>query len=67
VEENIRQGGFGSSVLECLNDAGVTGFKIERLGIPDIFVEHGPQDLLRAKYKIDSDAIVESAIKLTAR
>lgn len=64
VEENIRQGGFGSAVLECLNDEGVSGFKMERLGIPDLFVEHGPQDLLRAKYKIDSDAIIDSALKL---
>lgn len=66
VEENIRQGGFGSAILECLNDEGISGFKIERLGIPDLFVEHGPQDLLRAKYKIDSKAIVDSALKLTA-
>lgn len=66
VEENIRQGGFGSAVLECLNDEGISGFKIERLGIPDLFVEHGPQDLLRAKYKIDSNAIVDSVLKLTA-
>ncbi|MDP3283680.1 MAG: transketolase C-terminal domain-containing protein, partial [Desulfobacterales bacterium] len=64
VEENIRQGGFGSAVLECLNDEGISGFKIDRLGIPDLFVEHGPQDLLRAKYKIDSKAIVDSALKL---
>jgi 1-deoxy-D-xylulose-5-phosphate synthase len=64
VEENIRQGGFGSAVLECLNDEGISGFKIERLGIPDLFVEHGPQVLLRAKYKIDSNAIVDSALKL---
>ena len=66
VEENIRQGGFGSAVLECLNDEGISGFKIERLGIPDLFVEHGPQDLLRTKYNIDSNAIVNSALKLTA-
>jgi len=64
VEENIRQGGFGSAVLECLNDEGISGFKIERLGIPDLFVEHGPQNLLRAKYKIDSIAIVDSALRL---
>lgn len=64
VEENIRQGGFGSAILECLNDEGISGFKIERLGIPDLFVEHGPQELLRTKYKIDSKAIVDSALKL---
>ena len=64
VEENIRQGGFGSAVLEALNDAGITGFQLERIGIPDTFVEHGPQNLLRAKYGIDTAAIVETAKRL---
>ena len=64
VEENVLQGGFGSAVLECLNDNGISGFMLERLGIPDIFVEHGPQKLLRTKYKIDSNAIVNSALKI---
>jgi 1-deoxy-D-xylulose-5-phosphate synthase len=64
IEENIRQGGFGSAVLEALNDAGITGFQLERIGIPDTFVEHGPQDLLRSKYGIDAAAIVEAANRL---
>ncbi len=64
VEENVLQGGFGSAVLEGLTDEGVYNFKIERVGIPDVFIDHGPQDLLKAKYKINSDAIVNSAIKL---
>ncbi len=64
VEENVLQGGFGSAVLECLNDHGISGFILERLGIPDLFVEHGPQNLLRTKYKIDSNAIVNSALTI---
>ena len=64
VEENIRQGGFGSAVLEEFNDSGITGFQLERIGIPDTFVEHGPQNLLRSKYGIDADAIVETAKRL---
>jgi len=64
VEENIRQGGFGSAVLEVLNDAGITGFQFERIGIADKFVEHGPQPILRAKYGVDAAAIVQSAKRL---
>ena len=64
VEENVRQGGFGSAVLEALNDAGISDFKLERIGIPDTFVEHGPQNLLRSKYGIDAEAIVETAKRL---
>jgi 1-deoxy-D-xylulose-5-phosphate synthase len=64
VEENVRQGGFGSAVLECLNDLGLNDISIERIGIPDTFVEHGPQSLLRSKYGIDATAIVKAAKKL---
>lgn len=64
VEENVLQGGFGSAVLECLIDRGLTGFRLKRIGIPDTFVEHGPQDLLRAKYGIDATAIVDAAKRL---
>jgi 1-deoxy-D-xylulose-5-phosphate synthase len=64
VEENVRQGGFGSAVLECLSAQAITGFLLECIGIPDMFVEHGPQNLLRSKYGIDSTAIVNAAKKL---
>ena len=64
VEENVRNAGFGSAVLEALNDEGITGFKVERIGIGDIFVEHGPQQLLRSVYGIDAPAIVKAAERL---
>lgn len=64
VEENVRQGGFGSAVLECLNDKGITGFLLECIGIPDTFVEHGPQKVLRSKYGIDALAIVHAVKRL---
>jgi 1-deoxy-D-xylulose-5-phosphate synthase len=34
VEESCLHGGFGSSILECLNDSGIA-VKVRRLGIPD--------------------------------
>ena len=64
VEENALQGGFGSAVLEALNDAGVRGLHIKRIGVADTFVEHGPQQLLRSLYGIDADAIVKTAVKM---
>ncbi|MDM8539004.1 1-deoxy-D-xylulose-5-phosphate synthase, partial [Desulfobacterales bacterium HSG17] len=64
VEENVLQGGFGSAVLESLNDAGISGFKLHRVGIEDSFVEHGPQKLLRSKYNVDSQAIFQAAQKI---
>jgi 1-deoxy-D-xylulose-5-phosphate synthase len=57
VEENVLLGGFGSAVLELLQERGLFSIQVKRLGIPDLFVEHGPQSLLRAKYGIDEEGI----------
>jgi len=56
IEENSLQCGFGSSVLECLNESCVTA-KVRRLGIRDSFVEQGHPDSLRAKYGLDEEGI----------
>ncbi len=59
VEENVLQGGFGSAVLELFQERGLFSIEVRRLGIPDLFVENGPQSFLRKKYGIDADSIVE--------
>ena len=59
VEENVLQGGFGSAVLELFQEKGLFSIQVKRLGIPDTFVEHGPQALLREKYGIDEKGIFE--------
>lgn len=64
VEENVRQGGFGSAIIESLNDQGVNDFSLIRLGIPDVFVEHGSQEFLRSKYGIDTNGIINTAKKM---
>jgi 1-deoxy-D-xylulose-5-phosphate synthase len=64
IEENVRQGGFGSAVLECLADQEITGFRLKCIGIPDTFVEHGAQEFLRSKYCVDASAIFNAAKKL---
>jgi 1-deoxy-D-xylulose-5-phosphate synthase len=64
VEENVLQGGFGSAVLELFQETGLISIQVKRLGIPDIFVEHGPQAVLREKYGIDENGIVEVAKKM---
>jgi 1-deoxy-D-xylulose-5-phosphate synthase len=61
VEENMLQGGFGSAVLELLQERSLPSVHVKRLGIPDFFVEHGSQSVLRAKYGIDEDAILKAA------
>jgi len=58
VEENMVAGGFGSAVLEFFAREGVLeGLRVKLLGLPDVFVEHGPQRLLRARLGLDKDGI----------
>ena len=63
VEENVLHGGFGSAVLELLLDRGLM-VPVKRLGIPDIFVEHGSPAILRQKYGLNAQGIAQSALEL---
>jgi 1-deoxy-D-xylulose-5-phosphate synthase len=64
IEEHVKDGGFGSAVLECLSDNEIFDIKLKRIGITDTFVEHGSQNELRKKYKIDATEIISEALKL---
>lgn len=64
VEENVRMGGFGSAVLECLADAGNVGARVVRLGVADRFVEQGPPQVLRGLHRLDAAAVVTAAREL---
>lgn len=48
MEENVLMGGFGSAVLEALNDENIA-CPVVRIGIPDEFVEHGDTNILKDK------------------
>jgi 1-deoxy-D-xylulose-5-phosphate synthase len=65
VEENSRVGGFASAVIECLVDNNaLKGQKIKRLGLPDDFIEHGPQKELRQLAGIDRSGIKKALQEL---
>ncbi len=64
VEENVLAGGFGSCVIECLCDAGISDVAVKRIGIDDEFVEHGSQKRLREKYGLDEQGIYRAALGL---
>ncbi len=55
-EDGCALGGFGSAVLEYANEIGYRG-KIEVMGVPDIFVEHGSVEELRQKLHLDPDSV----------
>lgn len=67
VEEGCRIGGFGSAVLETLSDAGVTDVKTKVLGLPDWYIEQGPQDLLRERYGLTAEGIYQSVKELIGK
>ena len=60
VEENVVAGGFGSAVLEFLHERDLLSpIKVRCVGIPSLFVEHGPQDVLRKRYRLDPEGIAQ--------
>jgi 1-deoxy-D-xylulose-5-phosphate synthase len=67
VEEGCKMGGFGSAVLETLSDEGVSGVTTKVLGLPDWYIEQGPQDLLRERYGLTSEGIYQSVKELLGK
>jgi len=67
VEENRLQGGFGSAVIEMLEERRMlSGISIKRLGVADIFLEHGSRDILMKEVGIDRDGIIRAALEIKA-
>lgn len=57
MEDHVLAGGFGSAVLEALQDADCPT-AVERIGWPDKFIEHGTSiEVLRASYGLSPDDI----------
>jgi len=55
LEDHVLTGGFGSAVLEALQEADCPA-SVERIGWPDKFVEHGSGvETLRAAYGLSPD------------
>jgi len=63
VEENVLAGGFGSAVLEWLQAHDVA-IPVERVGLPDRFVEHGPQDVLLTECGVSPEGIAKAVRKV---
>jgi len=66
LEENVLPGGFGSAVLEHLEDA-FAGRSEERaavlrIGLPDRYVTHGKPALLREEVGLTGEAVAEKVL-----
>ena len=56
IEDGIKAGGMGSAVLEFMADHGYSP-KLQRIGIPDHFIEHGTAAQLYALCGLDEEGI----------
>ncbi len=65
-EDHVKMGGFGSAVIEALEDMG-SQVPVVRIGWPDQFIEHGKIDDLRAKYGLTAAAAFSQVLPLLAR
>ena len=59
VEEGALMGGAGSAVLEALQDAGIT-MPVLRLGVPDVFTDHGDPNKILATLGLNAEGIEAS-------
>ena len=66
VEDGVRAGGFGSAVLEWMEDHGFSP-RIKRLGLPDRFVEHGTVAQLQRITGIDKESIMRAINDFAAK
>lgn len=58
IEEAVLEGGFGSAVLEFASDHGYDSSLVDRMGIPDYFVEHGSVDRLLEEIEFTTEHVV---------
>ncbi len=62
VEEGIIKSGFGTSVLEFLNDNDINK-KVKRIGLAHDFIEHGTRDELLAEYGLRGESLVKTILE----
>ena len=58
LEDHVLAGGFGSAVLETLNELELA-VPVVRVGWPDAFIEHGKVEALREKYGLTAQAVMK--------
>jgi 1-deoxy-D-xylulose-5-phosphate synthase len=66
IEENVLPGGFGSAVLEHLEDSfaerSAERARVLRIGLPDRYVTHGKPALLHEEVGLTGDAVAERVL-----
>ena len=63
IEDGCDSGGFGSAVLEFISEHNYS-VKVEMLGIPDRFINHGSQEELYNECSYNEKAIIKTVKKM---
>ena len=61
LEDGVLAGGFGSAVLESFASENVRVPRVERIGIPDRFIEGGPVKILHENLGFTPEGIAQRA------
>ena len=64
MEENVFDGGYGEKILKCINENEIS-CEILNIAIPDCYVEHGNDEVLKKELRIDADSVVERILDMT--
>lgn len=65
IEEAMLEGGFGSAVLEFAHDHNYHSAVIDRMGIPDKFIEHGSVNKLLEEIHLTTDDVIQKVVSMT--
>lgn len=67
VEESVRTGGFGQQVRDALSLRGLANVSHTIVSLPDAFVEHGAQPIIRAESGLSPQSIADACRELVAK
>lgn len=64
IEENVLIGGFGSAVLEMLEEKGMNEIELHRIGAPDEYIGYDSPEEIKKQFGMDSESIAKKAKEL---
>ncbi|KSU63593.1 1-deoxy-D-xylulose-5-phosphate synthase [[Bacillus] enclensis] len=67
IEEAVLQGGFGSAVLEYVQGNGYRNAVVDRIGIPDYFIEHGSVKELLNEIGMTKENVMDRILTITPK
>ena len=67
LEEHVGTGGFGSKVLEFLEEKSMCHIPVKRFALPDEFIEHGSRDAQLDEFGLSPEKISAAILKELSR